>query len=58
MPYAIRKSGSKFQLVKESTGEVMGTHTSKASAEAQRRAIHANEGKRLLARKKRGGGKR
>ena len=46
MPYEIRKSGSKFKLVKKGSGKVMGTHATRAKAEAQRRAIYANEGKR------------
>ena len=44
MPYAIKKSGSKWQVVNKDTGRVLGTHPSKAKAEAQLRAVYANTG--------------
>src|SRR3546814_15237561 len=45
MPYAVRKAGSSYKVVKKDGGKVLGTHTSKAKAQAQIRAIHAGEGK-------------
>ena len=45
MPYSVRKTGRKFQVVKDDDGKVMGTHSSRAGAKRQIRAIHANEGK-------------
>jgi len=35
MPYAIRKSGEKFKVVNKETGDVKGTHESKAKAQRQ-----------------------
>jgi hypothetical protein len=46
MPYAVRKSGSKYVVVKKTTGEVLGTHPSREKALAQMRAIYAHEGKK------------
>lgn len=46
MPYAVRKAGGGYQVVKKDGGKVMGTHASKAKAQAQIRAIHAAEGKK------------
>lgn len=45
MPYAVRKSGSKYKVVKKDGGKVMGTHSSAAAAKRQIAAIHANEKK-------------
>lgn len=42
MPYAIRKRGSKFVVVSQDSGRVLGTHPSKAKAESQLRALYAN----------------
>lgn len=39
MPYAVRKRGSKWVTVNKNTGDVKGTHSSKAKAEAQRRLL-------------------
>ena len=39
MPYGIRKSGSKFNVVNKNTGKVKGTHSSRTSAEKQRRLL-------------------
>jgi hypothetical protein len=44
MPYAIRKSGSKWKVVNKETGRVLGTHTSKRKAEKQLSAVYANTG--------------
>lgn len=44
MPYYIKRAGSKFKVV-TADGRVMGTHDSRSEAEAQRRAIYANEKK-------------
>jgi len=43
MPYSIRKSsGSKpWKIIKKTTGEVVGSSTSKAKAQASIRARHA-----------------
>ena len=46
MPYAVRKSGSGYVVVKKSDGKVLGHHATKKSAERQIRAIYANEGKK------------
>ena len=46
MPYAVRKSGAKWQIVNKDTGKVVGTSTSKAKAEASIRARYAGEAKR------------
>lgn len=46
MPYAVRKKGTKYQVVKKDDGKVLGTHPSKTSAQRQIRAIYANEGKK------------
>lgn len=45
MPYAVRKSGAKYKVVKKDGGKVMGTHRTRAAAQRQIRAIHANEKK-------------
>lgn len=42
MPVKVRKRGSQF-VVTDPKGKVFGTHTTKAKAEAQRRAIEANK---------------
>jgi hypothetical protein len=41
MPYKIRKSGNKYQVVNEK-GKVKGTHPSKANAQKQLGALYAN----------------
>lgn len=46
MPYAIRKKGKKFLVVKKEGGKILGTHDSRSSAERQIRAIYANEKKK------------
>lgn len=45
MPWHIEKRGDKFDVVKDDTGEVVGTHDTRASAEAQLRALYASENK-------------
>jgi len=42
-PYAVRKSGNKFQVVKKSTGEVRGTHATKEKALRQFRLLEGVE---------------
>jgi len=44
MPYSVRKSGTKYQIVNKDTGKVVGTSDSKAKAEASIRARYAGEG--------------
>lgn len=44
MPYSIRRSGSKYQIVKKDTGKVVGTSDSRAKAQASIRARYAGEG--------------
>jgi len=46
MPYDIRQENGKWTLRKRDDGELMGTHDTKEEAEAQERAIYANEDKR------------
>lgn len=43
MPYKINENEGKFQVVNSETGDVKGTHASRAKAEAQMRALYANE---------------
>lgn len=43
MPYKIKKSGSKYKVVKEGDGKVMGTHDTKKEALKQLKALYANE---------------
>jgi hypothetical protein len=43
MPYRIDESEGKFLVVNEDTGDVKGEHPSRAKAEAQMRALYANE---------------
>lgn len=45
MPYAIRKVGDKYAVVKQSDGTVIGTHPSPEKAALQLRALYANEPK-------------
>ena len=46
MPYAIRRKGNKWLVVKKDDGKVMGTHPSKEKAAKQIMAIHINEKRR------------
>lgn len=41
-PFKIEKRGNKFVVIKTSDGKVMGTHSTKAKATAQFRALEAN----------------
>ena len=43
MPYDIKPKGTQFQLVLERTGEVLGTHDTKAKAQSQIGAIEASK---------------
>lgn len=45
MPYEIERSGKRFLVKKKGGSKVFGSHASRGSAEAQIRAIHANEKK-------------
>lgn len=42
MPYAVRRSGDKWQTYNPESGKVYGTHDSKGGAEAQLRALYVN----------------
>lgn len=39
MPYAIKKLGNKWTVVNTDTGKIKGKHSSKASAERQRKLL-------------------
>jgi hypothetical protein len=43
MPYKIEKRDSKYVVVKEDDGKVMGTHESYEKARAQQKALYAGE---------------
>lgn len=43
MPYAIRKRGSRYEVVNTATGRVHAKHTSKKKAEAQVRLLRGIE---------------
>ena len=45
MPYLVKKQGSKWVIVKKTTGQVVGHSDSKAKAQASVRARYANEPK-------------
>mgnify|MGYP000052324854 CR=1 FL=1 len=42
MPYDVRRSGSQYEVVGPE-GRVMGTHSTRAEAVDQQRALYANE---------------
>ena len=42
MPYHIEREGSNYKVVVNTTGRVVGTHPSKAQAQAQLGALYAN----------------
>ena len=44
MPYAIRKHGSKWQVVNKETGRVLGTHPTQAKAKKQLAAVYVHTG--------------
>ena len=46
MPWEVVKKGSKWAVVKESSGKVVGTHPTKAAAMRQLRALYASENKK------------
>lgn len=47
MPWTVKKSGGKFNVVKGSTGKVVASHSDRSSALSQVRALYANyQGKR------------
>ena len=46
MPYTIKKQGSKWVIVKNMSGEVVGHSDSKAKAQASVRARYAGENKK------------
>lgn len=43
MPYAVKKVGTKYKVIKKDDGAVMGTHPSPTAAQRQIAAIYANE---------------
>ena len=43
MPWHVKVNNGRYQVVKTSTGQVVGTHSSRAEAEAQLRALYASE---------------
>ena len=43
MPYKIEQQGEKFKVINSDTGKIHGEHASRAKAEAQLRALYANE---------------
>jgi hypothetical protein len=43
MPYKIEPTDGKFEVINSDTGKVFGTHATRAKAEAQMRALYANE---------------
>lgn len=47
MPYKIEENEGKFEVINTETDEVKGSHPSKAKAEAQMRALYANENKSM-----------
>lgn len=42
MPYDIRQSGSRYQVIVADTGRVVGTHATRADAVNQQQALYAN----------------
>lgn len=44
MPYGIRKSGNKYQVINKETGRVLGTHPTKAKAVKQLKAVYVHTG--------------
>jgi hypothetical protein len=42
MPWIIRRAGSKYEVVVEGTGRVVGTHDTRTEAAAQVGALYAN----------------
>lgn len=48
MPYDIEQRGARYCVIKRDDKKNMGCHDTRAGAEAQRRAIHANEGEHAM----------
>ena len=48
MPYSIEKHGDEWCVVKDADGDVLGCHDTEDGAEAQLRAVYANEHKDLI----------
>ena len=46
MPYAVKKSGTKWNIVRKTDGKVVGSSTSKEKAQASIRARMASETKK------------
>jgi len=46
MPYEVKPSGDKFNVVKKGSNKVLGTHNTRSEATKQLRALYASEGKR------------
>lgn len=53
MPYSVKKSGPKWQIVRKDDGKVVGTSDSRAKAMASVRARMANEPKKPQTKKAR-----
>jgi hypothetical protein len=45
MPWKVKKSGDKFQVVQKGTGKVVKTHSNSKDAENQVKAMYANYNK-------------
>lgn len=43
MPYAVEKQDDKYAVINTDSGEVMGTHATRAKADAQLKALYASE---------------
>ena len=46
MPWSVKKKGGKFVVAKNENGKIVGTHDTRQKAEAQVRALYANEDKK------------
>lgn len=42
MPFIVKKVGAKYKVVTKETGKVHGTHSTKAEADKQVRALYTN----------------
>jgi hypothetical protein len=43
MPWSVRRRGSRYEVIQDDTGEVVGTHGSKERARAQQAALYSTE---------------
>lgn len=46
MPWRVQKKDGKYMVVKKDNGKIVGTHDTQKKAEAQVRALYANEDKK------------